>query len=155
MSSKGSRTSKYSAGTWTELVTAAGHRSWPKTRGNGSGKGNCMGFVALISWQVKLTKSVAATHSASILYHLVFRLGLLDNMEHDTGNKGGEDPGCLSKPVTYHALRAGHEIVRKEEGGVQSICLGLSLSENVTKPRRRIWWLRRKCWLPWPFVFLM
>lgn len=97
-----------------------------------------MGFVALISWQVKLTKSVAATHSASILYHWVFKLELVDNMEHNTGNKGGEDPECLSKQVMYHALRAGHEIVRKEEGGAQVICLGLSLSDNVIKPRRRI-----------------
>lgn len=61
-----------------------------------------------------------------ILYHLVFMLGLLDNIEHNTGNKFDEDPEGLSKQVTYHALRAGHEIVRKEEEGAQVICLGLA-----------------------------
>jgi len=97
-----------------------------------------MGFIALISWQVKLTKSCAATHSIYILYHLVFMLGLLDSMEHNTGNKFDEDPEGLSKQVTYHALRAGREIVRKEEGVLKSyVWVSCFLIKKKAKPGRR------------------
>lgn len=63
-------------------------------------------------------------------------LGLLDNVKHNTGNNCDKDTQCLSKQVTYHALRAGHLIVRKEEEGAQVICLGVLLPK-VTKPARR------------------
>lgn len=75
---------------------------------------------------IKLMKSSTATHSAYIFYHLFFMLGLEDDMEHNTGNKFDEDPECLLEQVMYHALRAGREIVRKEEGRAKVIYIWVS-----------------------------
>lgn len=87
---------------------------------------------------IKLMKSSTATHSAYIFYHLVFMLGLEDNMEHNTGNKFDEDPECLLEQVTYHALRAGHEIVRKEEVCAQVIYIWVSCFLMSPSSRKKL-----------------